>query len=157
MTYSYLSNRSHYVQIDAQMSTSVNIQFGVPQGSIMGPMLFNLYVADLQDNLPSTVTTFQYADDTTLYTTCRPVDVPHSAESSTPLYVIWGPGQLTHIRHLIQLRQRPCCYLLIKWLEFILWTITAQVWRSLTRHYGVYSTLSYLECIYTRTWNGTSM
>ncbi|XP_078356888.1 uncharacterized protein LOC144641732 [Oculina patagonica] len=62
------------------MSTSVNMQFGVPQGSILGPMLFNLYVADLQDNLPSTVTTFQYADDTTLYTSCRPVDVPHSVD-----------------------------------------------------------------------------
>ena len=57
-----------------------DVQFGVPQGSVLGPMLFNLYVTDLQDNLPSTATTFQYADDTTIYTSFRPGNLCQTAE-----------------------------------------------------------------------------
>ena len=67
---SYLSDRSHFVQIDDRTSQSVNVRFGVPQGSILGPMLFNLYVSDLQDHLPSSIGSFQYADDTTIYSSC---------------------------------------------------------------------------------------
>ena len=51
-------------------SESVNVRFSVPQGSILGPMLFNLCVSDLQDHLPSSIDSFQYTDDTTLYSNC---------------------------------------------------------------------------------------
>ncbi|PFX20825.1 hypothetical protein AWC38_SpisGene14693 [Stylophora pistillata] len=44
-------------------------------------MLFNLYVADLQDILPPTVKSFQYADDTTLYTSCSTPQITSQAES----------------------------------------------------------------------------
>ena len=76
----YLSQRSHFVQIDDRKSNLAEVQFGVPQGSVLGPMLFNLYVTDLQDNLPSTATTFQYADDTTIYTRCRPGNLCQTAQ-----------------------------------------------------------------------------
>jgi hypothetical protein len=76
----YLSEQSHFVQIDNRVSDPATVCFGVPQGSILGPMLFNLYVSDLQDCLPSSVTTFQYADDTTIYLSFRPAELHKTVE-----------------------------------------------------------------------------
>ena len=55
---SYLSDRWHFVEIDDRTSELVNVRFSMPQGSILGPMLFNLYVSDLQDHLPSSIGSF---------------------------------------------------------------------------------------------------
>ena len=66
---SYLTNRKQFVQVDDKSSETLNINFGVPQGSILGPVLFNLYVLDLPSKLNSTC--LQYADDTTLYQHCK--------------------------------------------------------------------------------------
>ena len=46
------------------MSDSLPVHFGVPQGSILGPVIFNLYVTDLDELIKSTV--YQYADDTSI-------------------------------------------------------------------------------------------
>ena len=46
----------------------------MPQGSILGPTLFILYTNDLQEQLPSSVETAVYADDTAIYTTVSATD-----------------------------------------------------------------------------------
>ena len=64
--HSYLYGRKQFVQIDDRKSGLLPVSFGVPQGSILGPVLFNLYMADLQ-NGKFDCNYLQYADDTSLY------------------------------------------------------------------------------------------
>ena len=64
---SYLCDRCQFVQIDDKSSSCQTIAFGIPQGSILGPMIFNLYVSDLKDVIPASIKCSQYADDKTLY------------------------------------------------------------------------------------------
>ena len=60
---SFLTNRSQKVKIGSQISKSVKLRSGVPQGGILSPLLYIMYVADLEDWLiHSTAST--YADDT---------------------------------------------------------------------------------------------
>ena len=66
----YLSNRTQQVVINNLNSSSGFVECGVPQGSILGPILFLLFINDLPltlQNLPVSVDL--YADDTTLYST----------------------------------------------------------------------------------------
>lgn len=64
---SYLSNRVQAVQISDSLSSYLTCSVGVPLGSILGPILFSLYVNDLP-NVCSNVKILLYADDTVLYT-----------------------------------------------------------------------------------------
>lgn len=62
---SYLANRTQCVCIDNILSSFVTLKNGVPQGSVLGPLLFNLYINDLV-NIDPTVDFFIYADDSTI-------------------------------------------------------------------------------------------
>ena len=62
---SYLSNRQQYVQLDDKKSSYRPIYFWAPQGSILDPVLFNIYLSSLPSCLKSN--SIQYADDTSLY------------------------------------------------------------------------------------------
>ncbi|KAJ0032802.1 hypothetical protein NQD34_002883 [Periophthalmus magnuspinnatus] len=64
---SYLSDRKQAVQIENSQSTLLTCSAGVPQGSILGPILFSLYVNNLP-NVCKSVKMQLYADDTVLYT-----------------------------------------------------------------------------------------
>ena len=62
---SWLSGRSQQVVLGGQASDPVPVLSGVPQGSVLGPILFLIFINDLRDNLKSSVRLF--ADDCVLY------------------------------------------------------------------------------------------
>ena len=65
---SFLSNRRLRVVLDGKSSQEYPVNAGVPQGSILGPTLFLLYINDLADDVIYTIAIF--ADDTTFYSKC---------------------------------------------------------------------------------------
>ena len=62
---SWLSGRTQQVVLDGQASDPVPVLSGVPQGSVLGPFLFLIFINDLLDNIRSSVRLF--ADDCVLY------------------------------------------------------------------------------------------
>ena len=61
----FLNNRQQCVVVDGERSEFTPVLSGVPQGSVIGPILFLVYINDLPDNIRSTVRLF--ADDTIIY------------------------------------------------------------------------------------------
>lgn len=65
---SYLQFRYQRISINNCLSNNLPIQSGVPQGSILGPLLFNIYINDII-NIDTTAQFIIYADDTSLFFT----------------------------------------------------------------------------------------
>ena len=69
----YLTSRKQYVRFNNHNSDTANISTGVPQGSILGPLIFSILINDLihtNDKCKFTM----YADDTTIYFTLEDFD-----------------------------------------------------------------------------------
>ena len=64
----FLSDRRQQVKVGSSSSTPCNVISGVPQGSVIGSLLFNLFINDVTDHLDSTSTTKIFADDIKIYT-----------------------------------------------------------------------------------------
>ena len=69
---SYLTNRSQITSVGDALSSATKMPVGVPQGSLLGPLLFLIYVNDLPDcHLASDI--ILYADDTVVYYSSKSV------------------------------------------------------------------------------------
>ena len=91
----FLSNRRPRVVLDGKSSQEYPVNVGVPQGSILGPTLFLLYINDLPDDVICNIAI--YADDTTLYPKCdqafdlwQQIELASERESDLRDTVDWG-------------------------------------------------------------------
>ena len=66
-TQSFLSDRRASVVYQNQKSRSFRVRRGVPQGSVLGPVLFSLFINDFPASLPSSVSCSLYADDLAIW------------------------------------------------------------------------------------------
>ena len=67
----YLSDRSQRVTVNGVMSTSMPTTSGVPQGSLLGPFLFSVYINDLSSYISTSTGMGLFADDTKCYRCIR--------------------------------------------------------------------------------------
>ena len=73
---SYLNERTQCVKIDNVLSSDVTLPYGVPQGSVLGPLLYTLYTAPLGKLIKNYDLKYHfYADDTQLYLSIEPSNV----------------------------------------------------------------------------------
>ena len=104
---SYLSNRHQFTCVDGENSDLEKVKFGVPQGSVLGPLLFLLYVSDMLNCYHGTDCEFVlYADDTNLFV----IDIDR--ESAIKKANIILENIIIYMRsNLLHINLNKCCYI----------------------------------------------
>src|SRR5580692_11720807 len=79
-----------YLLLSNSLSDSLSVVNGVPQGSVIGPLLFIVYITDLLDNIPTTTISKCFADDIKIYTQIESIEDVDRIQSSVDVVSIWA-------------------------------------------------------------------
>ena len=63
----FLDNRSQFVKVGQSFSDTLSVTSGVPQGSVLGPILFNIFINDIVNCVNDDCEIFLFADDVKLF------------------------------------------------------------------------------------------
>ena len=74
----WLTDRKKRVSVEGETSAWTAVHSGVSQGSVLGPLLFLIYIDDLEDGVASNI--LKFADDTKLFRRVQTRQVSHIAE-----------------------------------------------------------------------------
>ena len=127
---SYLSDRKQAVQIGDSLSSYLTCSAGVPQGPILGPVLFSLYVNNLPD-VCRNIKVQLYADDTVLY--CHASSIKEAAAVLS--------GAMVPVSHWLQ---NCCLHLNTKKLS-VCCSPESQLWDSNNQSWWVVRDLRWLN------------
>ena len=86
----FLTGRRQSVKIGSSFSKFSPVSSGVPQGSVLGPILFNLFVNDITDNLDNTTTSKMFADDIKIYSEFNTNTTTCNLQTHLDLICIWS-------------------------------------------------------------------
>ena len=84
----FLSDLVQQVNVNGTNSEWANITSGIPQGSVLGPILFVLYINDLPKNIVSNV--YMFADDTKVFKTITSPNDQHALHNDLDYLKSWS-------------------------------------------------------------------
>ena len=106
---SYLTDGTHYVSLSNHSSALAPVHSGVPQGSVLGPILFTMYIKPLSTNIDSHSTIHHsFVDDLQLQMSASPgkiFELLHSIQSCISDINAWATADMLDI---ITIRQNSC-------------------------------------------------
>ena len=105
---SYLSGRKQYVSVLGESSDYLEVKYGVPQGSCLGPLLFLIYINDLC-NVSKNGEFVLFADDTNIFVKAKNKDMAYSTANE-----ILRKVDLYMSVNKLHINMKKCCYMHFK-------------------------------------------